>query len=241
VELVDVNDGSSIINLWLEKPTPPSRAEELPYNSSTIVRFSGIIPGGFQGSSGKLFSLVFAPRAVGEIHVSFGSSTVAYLNGPDGQPARLQLADNSLVIQSEKLPVSGVAHPDLDTPEPFTPELVRHPQLYDNQWALVFATADKQSGISHYAVWERSTSLWQGLFGSPRWVTATSPYLLKDQQVCHLLYVKAVDRAGNERWEILRPTKARLNTYLIATAGGALILLLLVGGYIAVRRYIRPK
>lgn len=241
VELVDVADGSSIINLWIDKPAPFHRAVELAYNSSTAVHFAGIVPGGFQGRSGKLFSLVFAPQSAGEIYLRFGSSTLAYLNGPDGQRATLQLSPSSLVVRSEKLPASGVARADSVPPEPFTPQLIHSQNLYGNQWALAFVAADKLSGISHYEVWERPAGLLRYFFASPQWATATSPYLLQDQDLRHILYVKAVDRAGNEQVAMLRPSGVRSRALVAAVAGGVVILLLLVGGYTATRRYARRR
>src|SRR5258708_32690240 len=44
-EITDVRDGNSIVSFWLERPRPDS------------LRFSGVIPGGYHGPHGELFTL----------------------------------------------------------------------------------------------------------------------------------------------------------------------------------------
>jgi hypothetical protein len=78
---------------------------------------------------------------------------------------------------------------DTTPPDPFTPEIASDSALFGGQYFLVFAATDQQSGIDHYEVRE----------GSSSWVTATSPYLLKDQTLSHSIAVRAFDKAGNFR------------------------------------------
>lgn len=239
-DAVSVSDGSSIVSLWVERPAPPPPvAGEGIRNRGTAIRFSGIIPGGFQGSGGKVLSLTLAPRASGELSLEFSSSTVAYRNGPDGQPAELQLEGTSVVVRSEKQPVFGVAQPDRDAPEPFSPQLVRNPQLLEGRWALVFSTTDKRSGVSHYDVRELPATWWGQLLGRSRWASATSPYAVEDQSLRRTLQVRAVDVAGNVRYAALRPPAAQRSALLAGV--GAAVLLLLIGSYAARRWIVRRR
>lgn len=235
---VDVSDGSSIVSLWVERPAPPPEGTGGGIrNAGSAVRFSGIVPGGFQGVGGKLFSVTLSPRASGELPLSFASTTKVLLHGPDGALAQLELDETSVVVRSEKQPVFGVGRPDRDAPEPFGLELVQNPQMFDGRWTLVFSTTDKRSGVDRYEVWEQPVSWWSQLFGRPNWATATSPYLVRDQSLHRVLHVRALDRAGNVRTATLRPTAAH---GWLGYGVGAAVLLLLLGSY-AVRRWISRR
>ena len=72
---------------------------------------------------------------------------------------------------------------------------------------------DKQSGMDHFEVLEIrhdqelgvvSDGVWDKLMGkdkfSPEWKTAEIPYLLEDQDLLSIIRVKAIDKAGNERF-----------------------------------------
>ncbi len=93
-------------------------------------------------------------------------------------------------------------------PEPFTPEIYRDPTF--NKWFLRFNARDNQSGIDHYEVLERKEFNLFGLKfnGLSSWIKTESPYLLKDQKLKSYIYVKAFDRANNERISVLVPQVA---------------------------------
>lgn len=232
--VVAAADGSSVVSLWLERPTPPTEAADGVRNAGRSVRFAGIVPGGFQGTGGKLFSFTISPRASGELPLSFASGTRVYLNGPDGQAADLSLDRTSVVVRSEKQPVFGVGKPDRDPPEPFQPALVQNSQLADGRWTLVFSTTDKRSGISHYDVWEQPGGWWGRLLPQPRWASATSPYPLQDQSLGRVLRVRAVDQAGNVRSATVNPAGAHRQ---LGYGVGAAVLLLLLGSYAVRHRF----
>lgn len=50
LEFHDIRSGDSAVNFWIEPPT---------LQKSGDILFSGIIPGGYQGTKGKIFSLIF--------------------------------------------------------------------------------------------------------------------------------------------------------------------------------------
>ena len=41
------------------------------------------------------------------------------------------------------------------------------------------------------------------LFDGGEWIRAESPYVLKDQKLKSYVYIKAIDKAGNERIEVI--------------------------------------
>src|SRR5207247_2300689 len=101
---------------------------------------------------------------------------------------------------------------DTVPPEPFEPQISRNPNIFNGKYFLSFAAQDKGSGIDHYEVCEdigyriqdlgkiiarflniKSYSL------NSCFVTAESPYQLQDQTLKSVIFVKAIDKAGNER------------------------------------------
>ena len=83
---------------------------------------------------------------------------------------------------------------DKELPEDFNPTIERVPNIFDGKYFIVFATQDKKSGINNYMIREGT---W-GWFS-----TVESPYLLKNQTLDRKIFIKAVDKAGNERIVVL--------------------------------------
>ena len=94
---------------------------------------------------------------------------------------------------------------DPDPPEIFEPVLARNPNVFDNKWFLVFVSQDKGSGIAYYAIRETRREINIQRETDAKWVEAESPYLLEDQELRSFAYVKAVDKAGNERVAMVKP------------------------------------
>jgi hypothetical protein len=81
------------------------------------------------------------------------------------------------------------------SPESFVPVIATSADIFSGKYFLVFSTTDKGSGINHYEVLEVSQGKNADVESS--WHTATSPYLLEDQNLSSDIYVRAVDNAGN--------------------------------------------
>lgn len=208
--LKEVRDGSSIINFWVERPT----------NATQAVQFSGIIPGGYTFPRGLVLSLVFEARGAGEGLIEMQSAR-ALLNDGKGTAATLSSAPTAFRISStssQAVPsVSDVQ--DMDAPEPFVPELAHDASSFEDKWFLSFATQDKVSGIDHFEI--RETAWW----GSGPWVTGASPYVLKRQDPGSKIFVRAVDRAGNERTESPVPVGSPKIPYVFFALLGILCLI----------------
>lgn len=193
----DVSNANSIINFWVDKPHWDQ--------TSGLLTFSGIIPGGFSGKGANLLIVKFRAEKEGVASLGFDAKkTEAFLHTPDGIRDSLKLEELSLPVVKGKENIPLII-PDNDSPESFVPEIARDPNIFDGQWFLVFATQDKGSGIAGYAIHE-STRI-KTRIDTKDWKTAESPYLLKDQKLHSYIYVKAVDKAGNERIEMLPPQK----------------------------------
>lgn len=188
VKIKDLQDGNTIVSLWIQKPKLA--------NHNQIV-FSGIIPGGYNGSLGKIFSILFQAEKEGQgiIQITDGK---ALLNDGQGTEAKLTTQSLSLAVISDTISVPSrvTALPDTELPESFVPEIAKDETLFDGKWFVVFATQDKASGIDHYEIKESRQTIFS-MF--KKWTSAESPHVLQDQELRSFVFVKAVDRTGHER------------------------------------------
>lgn len=195
LELKEIRDGNSIITLWIERPRIVSGGE---------IRFSGIIPGGYTSKKGLILSMVFQARTEGGGVIGIRDARTLR---NDGEGSEAQLSVSNLQFETKEAGTAAQIQlqesKDADPPELFTPEIASDPAIFEGRRFLVFATQDKGAGIDRYEIKEiRSKGVETG-----EWVPAESPYLLKDQKLRSYIYVKAIDRAGNERVAILPPQK----------------------------------
>ncbi len=193
LELKEIRTANSIVNFWVEKPRS---------NSDGQIIFSGITPGGYQGEKGLLFSLIFLPKKEGRGVVDIQEAKTLLNNGK-GTEAPLSISPYQFTIS----PVVSTAPSvppiiDKEPPESFIPEIAQNPATFNGKWFLAFATQDKGSDIDHYEVKESRQKIF-GIFA--KWVTAESPYILQDQELRSYIFVKAIDKAGNERIAKINP------------------------------------
>ena len=193
IAFVDAVLGNSIINFWVEKPSFDE--------SSRLLTFSGIIPGGFQGEKEPLLTIkIKTAGQEGKAILTFNKEkTKIYLHTSEG-------VEDSLELESLTLPISEgkenmiVEIIDRYLPEDFKPEISRDPNVFENKWFLIFATQDKGLGVDHYEVCEKKKKC----------VVAESPYLLQNQDLDEEIVVKAVDKNGNERVTAIPSQKPRV-------------------------------
>lgn len=196
--LKEIRDGNSIVNFWVERPK---------IKSTNQIIFSGIIPGGYIGKKGLIFSAIFQSKNEGEDTVKIQEAKTL-LNDGKGTEASISTSNLQLVV-SKEVPLSQISPIkiiDTDPPEPFEPMISQDPEIFNGQYFLVFLTQDKRTGIDHYEILEKGQkgSL-QSLIREEKWQTGESPYLFKDQKLKSYIYVKAIDKAGNERIATLPP------------------------------------
>lgn len=192
LEVKEIQDGNSIINFWIERPK---------IGQIGVIAFSGIIPGGYQETKGFLFSVVFQTKASGSGAIEVRGAKVL-LNDGKGTEASVKLSSFQFSISQEIpfVPLTVETIKDTDPPEDFKPEIAQNFGMFEGKYFLVFATQDKGSGIDRYEIQETRNKR-QG----ENWAEAESPYVLKDQNLRSYIYVKAVDKAGNERIVIVEP------------------------------------
>ena len=198
------------------------------------IRFSGITPGGFSGSSGELFTLVFSAARAGAVPFSLAHPR-ALLSDGQGTETSLSLKASPLSIASvgSGRMVSDLSLSDTTPPEPFTISSGSDSGLADGASFVTFVTQDKVSGIDHYEVAETDSVL--GIFGmSLSWTEVASPYVLRDQAQRSYIYVRAIDHAGNVRTEMLSPEHVSPSHIIVLILG----ILTLFGIFFCVRKVL---
>ena len=230
LEMKEIRDGNSIINFWIERP----KVEQ-----AGIIGFSGIIPGGYQETKGFVFSVVFRAKTSGNGAIEIRDAKVL-LNDGKGTPVNVKIPPFQFSISQEVPSVPPMVEiiKDTDPPEDFKPEIASDPNVFDGKWFLVFATQDKGTGIAYYAIRETRRKINIKRETDAKWVEAESPYVLKDQKLRSWIYVKAIDKAGNERIAVLPPRYplSWYENYLIWVII-ILIALIVISGFLIYRFY----
>jgi len=206
--VIDIRDGGSVINFWVQKPG---------LISPGVISFSGITPGGFSGPSNLLFSVVFEAKENGIAALTLGGIK-SLRNDGQGSELVLPIRNTIIAINPGDSSTNREILVDTEPPENFNPIVESDPNLFNGNYFLVFATEDKVSGVREYRVRE----------GTLDWFhKAESPYLLKEQSLKKDIYIKVIDKNGNERLVKLNaPNKASwLEQYgLFATLLAGLVL-----------------
>jgi hypothetical protein len=228
----DVSLGDSILTIIPQQPVID--------NQKGIINFAGGVPNGYSGKingdagpSNTLIKIIFQAKNIANNNlIQFSSNSRVYLNDGLGTPAKLNFepAIINIIAPTNNQPISQWEEQlsqDNIIPEQFSIDLQRDKNVFNNKWFITFSTIDKQTGIDHYEVKD----------GQDPWQKTESPYLLKNQTLTHLIQVKAVDKARNERIGLLRPNKNLLVIYLIVT----IVILLIIILIIVIIKGIKPR
>lgn len=183
-ELKEIYEGNSIINFWVEKPELSSIGE---------ITFSGITPGNFGGANQFIFSFVLKAKKEGISVIDLKDVNILQANG-DGTKIPLKYYPAKILVKEGDSALRKESIIDNETPEDFKIFLTKNENIFENSYFIIFSTQDKDSGIDYYEAKEGKYSLYSKV---------ESPLLLKNQALNRDIYVKAVDKAGNERVVIL--------------------------------------
>ncbi|MDO8430091.1 MAG: hypothetical protein Q7S73_01875 [bacterium] len=190
LEPVGFKDAGSIVQFWVERPDL----------EKGLLTLKGIMPNGFNWQKGLMGILDFKTLTPGITEIRFGANPKIFLNDGLGTESTVSARGFKIKItgQKENVPLQ---ESDNYLPESFEPAVVQDTNIFEGKYFLVFATQDKQSGIDRYEVQETVKNKTE----NGKWILAESPYLLKDQTRESYIFIKAVDRQGNERIEKVYP------------------------------------
>lgn len=245
IEPIDVSRGNSIFTLWAEEPTINKKDRTITFAAGIPNGYCGRVSGDPQFTN-NVVDIVFmspglrigAPEGTEVATIAYAEETRVLLNDGRGTDAEVRLFGSEITLSPEIGTQTGnewltVIAEDNRPPEAFTIELARVPDE-DAWWHIIFNTTDKQSGISHYEVMEeplefRNLFIW-GRADAP-WRQVKSPYKLRDQSLNSTIYVRAIDKAGNEYMATLVPDPESRTTpvELYLTAGVVLVGLFTLG------------
>ncbi len=256
---VDVSIGDSIFSMWVEQP-------KIDKEKRTIT-FAGGIPNGYCGRvpgdprlTNTIAQLIFrspgftigAPTGTSTGKVEFLPETTAYLNDGFGTKAELSMFGAS--VELGDTPGTSLQDPwreavvtDNVEPAPFGITVERIPPGIGKYYAI-FNTTDKQTGIDQYQIMEepiadRFSFLW-GRADAP-WITARSPYELKDQSLNSTIYVKAIDKAGNEYISKIVPEQSvstmPIENIVLYVVLGFLVFIVLVSAVLIGRIFLKKR
>jgi hypothetical protein len=221
----DYLDGRSIITHWIEKPHLQSADVRRPQ-----IEFLGIVAGGISGSNLNLVELVFEAKETGIAKIEIDKNSKVLLNDGLGTKTKLiALSQSFNILEIKDLPELKIK--DNFPPEPFKIYLGRNKEIFNGKYYITFETKDKQSGIAYYEVSEKPINfifLARPDIKNLSFKKAESPYVLEDQSLRSYVVVKAVDKAGNERVEILPPQRFLLYEEILMFIICLIILIILV-------------
>jgi hypothetical protein len=188
-ELQGFYSGGSIVSFWITQPS---------LSSGGVVSFSGITPGGLNSAKGYLFSLILKAKKTGDASIISDNEKIL-LNDGQGSPVDITKAPLALKITKSGNSQNFVPLYDPNPPETFLPQISRDKNIFDNKYFLAFATQDKGAGIDHYEIMETGLlGFFSSIFYKNQWAIAESPYVLEDQTLTSFIYIKAIDKAGNQ-------------------------------------------
>lgn len=212
LEVENISTGNSIIAAWIEPPKMISNGE---------IKISGIVPGGFVGENGQLFSVNFRSRDKGMVSI-YLSGVEGLKNDGLGSNAYIKINPIQLTVNNWVFQGNDEKIMDIDKPEDFKPEINRDKSLFNNKWFVVFQAQDKKTGVNSYEILEYRPNQWL----KTSWEKVESPYVLRDQTLKSTVLIKAIDFAGNER--IVKIESMNKITFLDNWFNWLLILLIVI-------------
>lgn len=186
----------SVVSFWVREPKIEPADQK---GSARSIGFSGVIAGGVSTRAGNLFNIVFTSVDANNKNYTIQlKNLVAFKNDGLGTSITLKPVQTSFAVRSVAAATSTIVFNaqlagDVTPPDPFEPALGHNTHVFDDKWFVAFATRDSGSGIDHYEVQETSNRT-----PDPnKWVRASSPYVLQNQNGRVTIFIKAIDKAGN--------------------------------------------
>lgn len=188
LEVSKIYDGNSILVAFVEQPKVNTE--------NNTIHFSGITPGGFNGVY-QLISFVIKAKKAGNYSIT--AKEIQVLKNDGSGTAIKSIFEDFPITISKTQSSETITFVDKIVPENFTPTISNNVDIYDGAYFLSFVTQDKGVGIDHYEY----QSTWVLSPNNTDWVPAISPLKLSKLDIYKNIYIKAIDREGNERVAII--------------------------------------
>lgn len=177
LSVVEVRDTASLVRMWLTKP-----------QSQPYISFSGITPGGFNGS-GLLFTVLARVEKPGTLTLTTEDLSI-YKNDGLGTEVEARVVPLTLqsVVSGQETPLLDLPQ-DTEPPQEFVIDILRDKTLTNNDLLLSFATTDSGTGVSYYEMIDTDG------IGE----RVSSPVTIKREIFSRNVLLRAVDYNGNTR------------------------------------------
>jgi hypothetical protein len=238
LEASTVSTGESILTLWVEEPTIDQEQGRITLAGGIPAGYCGRVQGD-PGLSNRVATFVFrVPASARELEapqqapITVADGSVLLNDGSGTQASLSAKAVNLTISASTTNSVNEwrtALQEDETPPNPFSVSVEQNSAVFDGNYYITFATTDKQSGLNYYQVKEvpKPAEGEEPDREAGTWTRAQSPYELEHQRLDKVVYVRAVDHAGNTRIASVTPESV---TTLKRDVYSTLLLTLLVLG-----------
>ena len=191
LKVIDISKQNSIFSLWVQEP--------IFSNSEGEIYFVGGLPTpGFRGEAGKVITIIFQAKSLGEAKIHF-SEEIIMANTPEGidifsfsQEGSFAFSQGGIyaILVSDEIPEELTK--DKQPPFPFEIIVDDEGDPTNPQPLLYFETRDELSGLSHYEIKIGEEDFSRVAVGETR------PFRLSHLTPgIHQITVRAFDKAGN--------------------------------------------
>jgi len=191
LKVIDISKQNSIFSLWAQEP--------IFSNSEGEIYFVGGLPTpGFRGEAGKVITIIFQAKSLGEAKIHF-SEEIIMANAPEGidifsfsQGGSFAFSQGGIyaILVSDEIPEELPK----DKQPPFSFEIIVDDEgdPTNPQPLLYFETTDDLSGVSHYEIKIGEEDFFKVSIGK------TKPFRLPHLTPgTYQIIVRAFDKAGN--------------------------------------------
>ena len=185
ISFVRAEEGNSMINMWIEKPY---------LQDDGVIKFSGIIPNGFDGlinpfnpnikNPGLLMRIIFEGINSGNSSIKISPLNITLNDGKGTLTKTEEVSKEINILDSvNQYTYKNDTHsePEIDY------KIIKDPNIFSGKYTLIFQASDKGSGIDNVSIKE----------GRRDWQKIESPYLLKDQYRHSKIVLQATNFYGS--------------------------------------------
>lgn len=227
--------GKSVVKSWILSPV----------SKNGKIVFSGIIPGGFSGEGGNLFTIIFSSLDEGE--VALGTNYQFFLN--DGKGTSLQKSSST----SRFLAVSLKNKDDLNNltfddkpPRILQSVIAQNDAMFDGKPFIVVTAKDEESGLSRFEIALADKKISDDLLNTSdvlSWQEISVPSVLPDSFEKKYLYARVIDVEGNLVAQLVSAPKELSPESLVKrlkdSYGLVILVIIIFGALLFVRRFLR--